>query len=263
MLFAGSLSAQCPDRDSLWERLVFFRDFSAKAPSLSEQLNELLQYEVLINNCPYRFDSTHALLLQRIAVLYYRQGDYINAIKDIKRSIGIVDANRNQPSINLRHLIRSYYILSLCYGELKRMAEKMNAIDSCVFLSLKLNSIDGFALYAMRERVEYLYDAGDYRRSYEFAVLGETSAKQSDSIDSKEFINYFSGWIVNILITMKNFNLAGKILEDKIKECKQNNTVEDLSTFYEQLAQVQVETGNIKQAQINFQQSYQYDLKMG
>ena len=139
----------------------------------------------------------------------------------------------------------------------------MNAIDSCVFLSLKLNSIDGFALYAMRERVEYLYDAGDYRRSYEFAVLGETSAKQSDSIDSKEFINYFSGWIVNILITMKNFNLAGKILEDKIKECKQNNTVEDLSTFYEQLAQVQVETGNIKQAQINFQQAYQYDLKMG
>lgn len=263
MLFTGSLSGQCPDRDSLWERLVFFRDFSEKAPPLAKQLNELLRYEVLINNCPYRFDSTHALLLQRIAVLYYQKGDYINAVKDIKRSIGIVNANSNAPSVNLRHLIRSYYILSLCYGELKRMREKMNAADSCVFLSLKLNSIDGFALYAIKERVEYLYDAGDYKRSYEFAVLGETSAKQSGSTDSKEFINYFSGWIVNILITMKNFNLAGKILADKIKECKQNNKVEDLSTFYEQLAQVQVETGNIKKAQINFQLAYQYDLKMG
>lgn len=263
MLFIESLPGQCPDRDSLWERLVFLRDFPAKAPALSEQLNELLRYEALINNCPYRFDSTHALLLQRLAVLYYRQADYINAIKNIKRSIGIVNANRNKPSINLRHLIRSYYILSLCYGELKRMAEKMSAIDSCVSLSVKLNSIDGFALYAIKERVEYLYDAGDYRQSYEFAVLGETSAKQSGSIDHKPFINYFSGWIVNILITMKNFNLAGEILAGKIKECEQNNAVADLSTFYEQLAQVQVETGKIEEAQINFQRAYQYDLKMG
>src|SRR5690606_11463769 len=104
---------------------------------------------------------------------------------------------------------------------------------------------------------------GDYRQSYEFAVLGETSAKQSGSIDHKAFINYFSGWIVNILITMKNFNLAANILARKIKECKQNNAIADLSTFYEQLAQVQVETGNIEKAQINFQQAYQYDLKMG
>lgn len=215
-------------------------------------------------NCSYRYDSTHALLLQRIAVLYYRQGDFISAIQGIKKSIGIIYGNKNKPSINLRHLVRSYYILSLFYGELKRNAEKMTAIDSCVSLSVKFNSIDVFTMYALGQRVEYLFDIGDYKRTHEFSMLGETISKQSGIRESNEFVNFFSGWTVNSLIALKEFNLAAKILEDRIQECKlNNNTEQNLGTFYEQLAQVQVELGNINLAQITFQQAYKYDLKMG
>jgi CHAT domain-containing protein/Tfp pilus assembly protein PilF len=196
-------------------------------------------------------------------VLYYRQGDYHNAIKEIKRSIAIVNENRNKPSINLRHLVRNYYILSHCYGELKRISEKMVAIDSCVSLSVKLNSSDEFALYVLQERVENLFDAGDYKRTYDFAVLGETIAKQSAIKESKEFTNFFSGWVVNTLIALKRFKPAGIILLEKIEECKRHHTTQYLSTFYEQLAQVQVETGNIDEARNTFQLAYQYGLRMG
>lgn len=263
LLVTISIRGQCPDRDSLWERLIFLRDVLTNAPSPAEQMKELLHYEVLIKNCPYQYDSTHALLLQRIAVLYYRQGDYVRAIQDVKKSISIINANKNKPSINLRHLVRSYYLLSLCYGELKRIAEKMNAIDSCVSLSVKFNSVDVFALFALGQRVENLFDAGDYKRTYEFAVLGQTIAKQSGISESNEFINFFSSWIVNTLIALKNFNLAARMLEGKIEECKRNNSEQYLSTFYEQLAQIQVEVGSIDKAQITFQQAYQYDYNMG
>ena len=263
LLLIKSLCAQCPDRDSLWKRIVFLKDVSAEVISNADQMKELLHYRELLKNCVYRPDSTEALLSQRIAVLYYRAADYVNAIKEIKRSIRIVNENRNSPAINLRQQIRSYYILSLCYSELKEIKGKMAAIDSCVSLSIKLNSVDAFVLYSLGERVEYLFDAGDYKRTHEFAVLGETMAKQSAVTDAAEYLDFFAGWIVNTLIALKDFNTAGNILTDKIELSKRNNQTKNLGTFYEQLAQVQFEMGNIANAELIFQKAYDHNRKTG
>src|SRR5262245_58503495 len=81
ILFAISVGAQCLDRDSLWKRLNFLRNSSNTSPS--EQLKELLGYEA----CPYGDDSTHALLLQRIGVVYSDQSDYVKALQYIRQSI--------------------------------------------------------------------------------------------------------------------------------------------------------------------------------
>jgi hypothetical protein len=107
------LSSQCLPRDSLWNRLVLFRD--AKITSLrdADQLSELLSYEKAMNACPYRLDSTHALLLQRIGVLYSRMQDYIKAIEYIKSSNSVIYSGTKLPAINAAHLIRNYFILSL------------------------------------------------------------------------------------------------------------------------------------------------------
>ena len=47
----------------------------------SDQLSELLKYEKQITACSYKFDSTHALLLQRIGVLYARMQNDLKAIE--------------------------------------------------------------------------------------------------------------------------------------------------------------------------------------
>ena len=88
--------------------------------------------------CPYRFDSTHALLLQRIGVLYSGMQDYFKAIEYIKLSNAVIYSGLKFPDVNVTHLIRNYFILSLFYGAINRIPEKMNAIDSCISLSMNI-----------------------------------------------------------------------------------------------------------------------------
>ncbi|MFT3704193.1 MAG: CHAT domain-containing protein [Agriterribacter sp.] len=261
LMSVGILLAQCPNRDSLWNRLVFLTNASGKVPGSPDQLKELLRYESHINGCSYRNDSTHAFLLQRIAVLYFQQGNYVNAVKEIKKSIAIINYNRNSTSINLKHLTRSYYILYRFYKELKKDAEKMAAIDSCVFLSIRLNAIDINTLDALGEQVKYVFDVGNYKKAYELCILGESLSEQSGCKNSNEFINFFSGWKVNSLIALKEYRVAEKIVQDQIRTYSLKNASQDLGTVYEQLAQLQVETFDIEKAKINFQKAYQYDLK--
>ena len=74
------LCSQCPPRDSLWNRLVLYRDSDMSPLANSDQLSELLNYEKQITACSYKFDSTHALLLQRIGVVYARMQNDLKAI---------------------------------------------------------------------------------------------------------------------------------------------------------------------------------------
>ena len=77
-LYAGVSLGQCPQRDSLWKRLIYLRD-SAFHLSPTEKLKELLTYEARIKVCNYQNDSTHALLMQRIGGMYFYQADFFNA----------------------------------------------------------------------------------------------------------------------------------------------------------------------------------------
>ena len=49
-----SLSGQCPDKDSLWKKIVWFK--SNTTVSSDEKLAALLNYEAGVNRCPYRYD---------------------------------------------------------------------------------------------------------------------------------------------------------------------------------------------------------------
>jgi CHAT domain-containing protein len=255
------LWAQCIPRDSLWKRLILLRDSPAIAPP-AEQLKELLTYEQTFNNCPYQFDSTHALLLQRIGVLYSKQVDYIHAIEFVKRSINIIVSNSTRPSVNYKHLIRSYFILSVFYGELNRIPEKMNAIDSCILISVKLNSADNYTLYPIWERVEYLYNIGDYQRAFEIASTAESIIKQyAHGKDSIKYIISFLNWKITALLTLKKFDLVEKILVKKIEELKKIDIKDYWGTIYEQLAEVYTKKKNFDEAYKYFQLALRYDLQ--
>src|ERR671912_1340363 len=105
------LCSQCISRDSLWNRLVLYRDSEIVSLSASEQLSELLEYEKEIVGCTYRFDSTHALLLQRIGVLYSGMQDYLKAIEYIKLSNAVIYSGLKLPDVNVTHLTRNYFVL--------------------------------------------------------------------------------------------------------------------------------------------------------
>jgi len=256
--------AQCPQRDSLWQRLVFLRDFAATAPPTADQLKELLKYKSQIDQCSYRYDSTHALLLQRIGVLYSRQDDYVNAIKYIKESIQVIIANEKSRSVNTHHLIRNYYILSFFYNELGRTSEKMKAADDCIAIAIKERSVDAYMMNSMWDRIDYSYDIGDYKRSYDIAEAGEAAIKQfGHDKNSADYVTSFQALKVKALLAMREYDKVQKELQNKIEECIKTGALLNLGTIWEQMAEVFAEKGDLPKAEQYFQKAFQYDIKRG
>src|ERR1700730_17747581 len=75
---ANPVFAQCPAKDSLWRRIIYLRD-SSEVP-LRDQQEQLMPLLDKMKNCPYRNDSTHALLLQRVGALHFLQKDFVGGI---------------------------------------------------------------------------------------------------------------------------------------------------------------------------------------
>ncbi len=176
---ALTLPARCPDRNLLWKRLLFFRDSAELSPTPSKQLEELLKYEDAIANCVYQYDSTHALLLQRIGVLYFGQGEYTEALQyTLAIDYYQYYKTAGKASAGPKQIIRSYFNLSRIYGILNRVSEKMAAMDSCVAIAVRTGSVEAYSLQALKQRVGYLFDIGDYQRGFVSANMGESIIKR-------------------------------------------------------------------------------------
>ena len=104
--------------------------------------------------------------------------DYFKAIDYIKLSNSVIYSGLKRPDVNETHLIRNYFILSLFYGAISRIPEKMNAIDSCISLSIHHKKVDARTLFPLWERAEYFYETGEYPRAIELADIGENLIKQ-------------------------------------------------------------------------------------
>src|SRR5678815_2813549 len=146
------LKGQCPGQGMLWKRLVFLRDSSTS--SQADKLKELLSFEGKMKDCPYRFDSTHALLMQRIGATYFYMADYLKATDYTKQAINIINSNASKPSVNLKDNIRNYYNLGWFYDSLGNVIAKIEAFDSCISLAMKLNSPD---IYCVRSLMPVSY----------------------------------------------------------------------------------------------------------
>ncbi|HEX4374917.1 MAG TPA: hypothetical protein VHZ50_16550, partial [Puia sp.] len=253
-----SSSAQCLEKDTLWNRLIFLR--SSSVP-YTDQLKELLQYESHIEDCSYKNDSTHAFLLQRIGSTFYMLGDYYNAIKFTKQSIHIITYNIGKPFVNPKHLVRYYYGLSLFYDSLGNSVERMNALDSSVTIAIRTNFFDKFSAWSLNESIKYLMDIGDYERCIKDAVLGnEMTKKYLHGDDSITYIYTFDELEANALIAIKNYDAVEKLYANKIGNPEKTNDY-DLATLFEQLALVFTEKKNFNKAISYFGQSRNIDEK--
>ncbi len=261
------LHGQCPDKDWLWKRLMFLRDSSTS--STAEKLNELLSYESKIKSCSYKFDSTHALLLQRIGATYFYQSKFLDAASYMRQSIKIVNENAGKASVNVKHNIRNYYSLAWIYDSLGNTIEKMKAIDSCIFLAIQFNSADIFYIHALLAKVEHCFDVGDYKGCIDYASKCEKISNQYANVAKSQYLIGLQRaltslfWRVYALIKFRNYDAAERLLADKIEECKKTGLKRYLGTLYQGFAEVQLKKGNYEKAILNYNQALTYEQEAG
>ena len=142
-----SLSGQCPDRDSLLKKMIFFQ--SAASLSVKDQLNYLLEYEKKLNECSSKSDSVYTYLLMRIGVMNFRLAEYLSDIQYIRKAVNTIYLNRNNPSISKRQLPQFYYYLSVCYDSLKLIAQKNESMDSCLSYEMKNDSSYRYSFFLL------------------------------------------------------------------------------------------------------------------
>ncbi|MFI5187424.1 MAG: CHAT domain-containing protein [Chitinophagales bacterium] len=260
MLYLTLLSAQCPDRSVLWERIIYLKDSSQA--DVGVKLKELLQYDKAIQDCPYKYDSTHAYLLQRIGVMYFKQADYLHAVEYTREAIDIIKTNQRKANINPQRLIDCYFNLMFYYDSLGLINKKNEITDSCIRLALNMKAVDEKVLEAMENRAGYLFNAGDYQGCVNYASMGETVAKNYHLEDSRFSIGLFT-WHINSLLLSKNYPAAEQILQKGIDEYMHLDNYEYAGTIYSLLAELAKEKGDFKRSLFYYQQSVQNDLRAG
>jgi CHAT domain-containing protein len=261
--FVVSLCGQCPDRDSLRKRIIYLKDSIKLFPK--KQLPELLGYLDKMKQCPYRNDSTHIFLLRKIADAYFQQAEYLKAAQYRRQAIDILTTNAGKPSVNLKILPATYYYLSIAYDSLKNFAGKMNALDSCSTIAMRIKYMDRASLTALYTQVEYYYDIGDYQRCIDYAERCRLLAYEyadnntgSEKIVGESFASSSLGWQIKALLNLNKFEQAEELLKNKIVEYRKAGLKDYLALAYGQLAEVQKQKSNFERALFYYSQSLKY-----
>ena len=263
------LFGQCLPENSLWKRLVFLRD--NYNISSEEKLNELLLYEPMIKNCPYRYDSTHAFLLQRIGMAYFGKADFLKAVEYLRQSVSI--NNSGKPSTQLHHNILGYFYLSAAYDSLKNIGNKMQALDSCIQIAGTLKDYSDIScIRSMYSRIEYFFNAGDYHRCIDYATMCEKSAWQYANDHKSNPWEYSTGaahassslaWNIEALIKLRDFQTAEELLLNKLNDYKKSGLRNYLGVTCDQLAHIQMYKGDYNKALYFLKEQLKYDKESG
>jgi len=134
-------------------------------------------------------------------VVYSATADYIRAIEYTKKSIDIIRANEGKPYINFSHIVRCYYNLQSYYDSLRQVGLKMEAIDSCIAIELRINSNYYYTCLVLGDKIAYFFNRGDYGLCVKNAALGEVLIpKYYHDLDSAERSNYNLTYKVDALL---------------------------------------------------------------
>ncbi|HWK05136.1 MAG TPA: CHAT domain-containing tetratricopeptide repeat protein [Puia sp.] len=264
VLFSLTLSGQCPDRDSLWKRLIYLKN-SANAVPWTEQLKELKNYEAGMKSCPYRNDSTHAFLLQRMGAIYFILDDYSQAVQYTLQSISMIESHAKP----LAHQDRltycyDYYNLRSYYETLHRIKEQNAAIDSCVSIAMRFNLIDDDILHFFQDRIKFLFYIGDYQRCIRYTRLGEILIGQYlHGSDSLIYAMFLLTWEANVLILYKQYDVAANLLFSKAGVCEKAGAKKDEGNIYSQIADTYLGKGDYQKSVFYYQKALSYHKGAG
>jgi CHAT domain-containing protein len=264
------LQGQCLKSDSLWNRIIFLADSRTISPS--DQLKELLNYEISQEDCPNKIDSSHAFLLRRIGYMYSTFGDYLKAVEYCRRSINMISANAGSPSINTKDIIADYYWVSVFYDSLNNVSEKVKAWDSCETYAIKLKAEDDFSfIRILYDKVEHYFDVGDYQNCIYYAARCHMLASRYASSEGNRSFRRKAtktaesslGWEVKTLLFINENDSAEKLLINKLQVYEKANLKDYLGFLYGFMAEVQEQKVNYPKALYYFEKALQCYHKTG
>ncbi len=258
------LQGQCLKSDSLWNKIIFLAQ--SKTISTSDQLKELLNYEISQENCPNKTDSSHAFLLRRIGSMYSKLGDYLKAVEYCRRSIDLISANAGNPLINAKDIIAGYYWLSVFYDSLNNVSEKVKAWDSCETYAIKLKAEDEFSyIRILYDKVEHYFDIGDYQNCIYYAARCNMLASKYASSERNNAFRWKAtktaesslGWEVKTLLFINENDSAEKLLINKLQVYEKANLKDYQGFLYGFMAEVQEQKDNYPKALYYFNKALQ------
>ena len=218
-----------------------------------------------INTCSVD-DSTRAILLNTIGVIYSTNRDYLNSIRYFESAVQIIQQRLGSATINPGYLSLCYYFLSNAYDSIHNVNAKYRFLDSCVKTGSKYNVFTGPYINALIQRAEYCFHIGDYKSCYSYADMGEKVALaflaaypqyQVFSIQSARVATLHK---INALVALKDYSKAMKAARDQFSLATSKDY---LGTIYGQMAYIQTENRQYALAQSYLDSSFQYIRKFG
>jgi len=187
------------------------------------------------------------------------QKDFVKAIAYTRQSIDLIYRYAGSPGIKQPHVIKTYNNLRICYDSLGLYARKMEAIDSAIAVSMRLQTGYEYSVGLLYPRLMDLFAAGDY---YRCLILADFSEKVARAYGyGLEYLLSYRSWKTNSLIFLKRFNEADSIIQASIAACRQAGVTNGIGSLYSQLATIQQQKGDITNALANYKTSLAYDHK--
>jgi len=248
---------QCITRDSLWKKVNSVR---YSPPNKIDKLKEFLKCKEEVKNCPGNTDSVYTLLLNSIGLEYYRRGDYMRAVEYTRQAVNIVKANISSAAAGRFHLGRFYYFLSVYYDSLQLIAQRNEAIDSCISVEMRINTEYLYTGVVLEANVRDLFMKGDYNRCVGRATLGEALIHRSYKYpDSLSHISYFIYYKARSLGFLGRYAEEEKFLQSKAAQLEKLQDNEFKAGVYLLLGQVYKSKGEYKNAVGSLQKAFYYD----
>jgi len=255
-----TLPGQCPDRDSLWKRILILQE--AAPPNHANQLKELLGYEKKMSACSNKADSVYTALLMRISALYYLLADFADAIHYSKKTLQTIALNTSNPAIRKKDIVKSYYYLTIFYDSLKMIQQKNEAADSCIFYEKKIGSDYRYTCFLMAFKVKDLFFKGEYNLCADYAALGELlTRKYYNGSDSMDHVIFFIAYHTNSLNLLKRFAEAETFLQSKKAQFLTDRNKRYSGIIYDFLGYVNKVRGENQKAADNFKKAFGFDVQ--
>jgi tetratricopeptide (TPR) repeat protein len=250
--------AQCPDRKAVHARILYLTDSLRPAPAV--QLKELIAIADEMQKCAFVYDSVYAFLLRRIGVLYYLVDDPKRAIAYTRSAIGVLGLAGNQPA-GQAVLANCHSNLSVYYDALGMIRERDDARDSCILLYMTVpDSLDTKVLNVLSERVDGLFNTGDYYNAIYYADIANIITFRDAEKARPVLLNILTNKL-NTLIFLRQYERGRQALEGHEEDFIRSGTPGNLGNLYSIKANIDRGLGNYTEALYNFQQAFAVDSK--
>jgi CHAT domain-containing protein len=261
MLFLSKVFCQCPGSYFFKRKIISI--YNSPTTENERQLKELLQLKQQMKECHLEKDSSYMLLLQKLGGVCFKQSDYSAAISFTKESIEIATEGERNDSVSTLALVHNYYNLFHYYGASGNPKEKYSVIDSCIAYALKGSSGFNFAIAALTDKTNYLYNKGEYSSCSRDSRLGEDIIRRYyHEKDSINYILFFVTKQANALYFSNNIYAAEKLLENKVRQFKQGRYSKYLGSFYNLLGMINIEKKDYTKALSYFGRGFKADFSI-